>query len=113
MSLISGRFFGIINTMTNSENNANKDSEKVLVPVSEYEELKNQNQRMSSEIDELKHELEHATDGRVHVLETIYHGARIVIGNCTYKVIDDVSYASFRYKNGEIVYGPCEVSKPK
>jgi len=63
------------------------------------------------EVDELKYELENATAGRVHVFETAFNGVRIVIGSSTYKVVDEISFATFRYKDGEIVYGPCELSK--
>jgi len=63
------------------------------------------------EVAELKHELEHATDGRVHVFDTAFHGARIIIGNGIYKVSSDIKYSTFRYKNGEVVYGACELSK--
>jgi len=65
----------------------------------------------TEEMKELKHDFEHATDSRVHVFETTFEGARIVIGQNAFKVTDDISYASFRYDNGEVVWGPCEVSK--
>ena len=66
-----------------------------------------------SEVDSLKYEVEHATDGRVHVFETVYAGTRIIIGTDTYKVNDEISYATFRYKDGQVVYGSCELSKSK
>jgi len=65
----------------------------------------------TKEIEGLKYEIEHATDSRVHVFETTFSGSRIVIGPSALKINDDISYASFRYSNGEIVYGPCELSK--
>ena len=63
------------------------------------------------EVNDLKHEIEHATEGKVHVLNNVYAGTRIIIANDTYKVTDDIQYATFRYRNGEIIYGPCEKSK--
>jgi len=65
----------------------------------------------TEEIDELKYEMEHATDSRVHVFETAFSGSRIAIGSSAFKVTDEISYATFRYSNGEVVYGPCELSK--
>ena len=65
------------------------------------------------ELDALKYELEHATEGKVHVLDVAYNGVRIIIGSDTYRVIDDISYATFRYKDGQVVYGPCDLSKQK
>ena len=67
----------------------------------------------NAEMAVLKNELEHATEGKVHVFETAFHGTRIVIGNNTFKANDDISFATFRFRDGEIVYGPCEISKPK
>jgi len=80
-----------------------------------------ENRRMDEELLEdcnaemavLIYELEHATEGRVHVFETAFSGTRITIGATTHKVNDEISFATFRFKDGEIVYGPCEISKPK
>jgi hypothetical protein len=63
------------------------------------------------EIGELKYELEHATESKVHVLETIFSGARVVIGSDAYKVNDEINYATFRYDSGQVVWGACEISK--
>jgi len=63
------------------------------------------------EMETIRYEMDHATDSKVHVLETVFHGSRIVIGSSTYKVNEDLSYATFRFDDGEIVYGPCEKSK--
>ena len=65
----------------------------------------------SEEIVKLKGELEHATDGKVHVLDTVYAGARITIASDVYKVNDDMQYTTFKFKDGEVVWMPCERSK--
>ena len=64
-----------------------------------------------AEIGDLKHELEHSTDGKVHVLSNAYAGTRIIIANDIYKVNDDIQYATFKYRDGQIIFGPCEKSK--
>ena len=66
-----------------------------------------------AEINELKHELEHATESKVHVFDTAYHGVKIIIGNGMYKVNDELRFSTFRFRNGEVVFGPCELSKQK
>ena len=68
-------------------------------------------QEYNEEIGELKYELEHATDGKVHVFDTAFQGTKIVIGNGFYKVSDEIKYSTFMFKNGEVVYGSCELSK--
>jgi hypothetical protein len=68
---------------------------------------------LSAEITDLRYELEHATDGKVHVFDTAFSGTKIIIANGMYKVNDDIKYASFKYKDAEVVYGPCDMSKPK
>ena len=70
-------------------------------------------EELDEEMNELKHELEHATDGKVHVFETAFYGTKIIIGNGLYKISDEIKYSTFRYKNGEVVFGPCELSKSK
>jgi len=59
----------------------------------------------------LKSEIEHATDSKVHVFETAFSGSSIRIGSSVFKVTDEVSYATFKYNDGEVVYGICEKSK--
>jgi len=59
----------------------------------------------------LKSEIEHATESRVHVFETAFSGSSIRIGSSVFKVTDEVSYATFKYDHGEVVYGICEKSK--
>jgi len=65
----------------------------------------------TEEIEELKYEIEHATDSRIHVFETTFSGSRIAIGPSALKISNDISFATFRYSDGDIVYGPCEISK--
>ena len=68
---------------------------------------------IKAETEELKYEMEHATEGKVHVFDCAYNGVRITIGSDTYKVVDEVTYATFKYKDGQVVYGPCDLSKTK
>lgn len=65
----------------------------------------------AADIEQLRNEMANATNSRVHVLETAFNGTRITIGACSFKVVDDISFATFRHSDGEIVYGPCEKNK--
>jgi len=65
----------------------------------------------TAEIAALKEEMEHATESRVHVFETAFAGSRIVIGSSALKISEDISFATFRFSDGEVVYGTCEKSK--
>jgi len=68
-------------------------------------------QTFTDEMASLKYDMEHATESRVHVFETAFSGSRITIGSSSFKVNSEISYASFRYSDGEVVYGPCELIK--
>ena len=63
------------------------------------------------ELDELKYEIEHATDNKIHVFETAFSGSKISIGKSSLKIDIDTSYATFKYSDGEVIYTPCEISK--
>ena len=65
----------------------------------------------TEEYNSLVYEMDHATESKVHVFETVFNGARIVIGSNTFKINDEISYATFKNNDGEVVYGPCEKSK--
>ncbi|MCL2627374.1 MAG: FapA family protein [Oscillospiraceae bacterium] len=66
---------------------------------------------LSAEKDALEHELENATDSMVHVFNTMFPGSRVLIGQSTYVVKEDISYASFKHKDNEVIYVPCELKK--
>jgi len=65
----------------------------------------------TEEMAELKYEMEHATDSKVHVFETAFSGSRITIGSSTFKLSNEISYATFKYVDTEVIWGPCEISK--
>ena len=64
-----------------------------------------------AEISELKYEMEHATEGKVHVFDTVHPGARIIIASDVYKVNDVIQYTTFKYRDGMVVSGACEIKK--
>jgi len=68
-------------------------------------------QMFTDEIATIKYDMEHATDNKIHVLETAFSGARLSIGSSNLKINTEYSYTTFKYSDGEIVYGPCEISK--
>ena len=70
-------------------------------------------EEFTEEANELRYEMEHATEGKVHVFDTAFQGVRIIIANGMFKVNNEVQYATFKYKDAEVVYGPCELTKSK
>jgi len=86
--------------------------EKLYLSGVENRRLNKQSmEECSNELNDLKYELEHATEGKVHVFETVHPGTRITIASDMYKVNDDIQFATFRYKDGQVVYGTCELKK--
>ena len=73
-----------------------------------YTELQ---EEYTNELKEIKYEMEHATEGKVHVFDTVHPGARIIIASDIYKVNDAIQYTTFKYREGMIVTGTCEVKK--
>jgi len=65
----------------------------------------------TTEKDSLVYELEHSTEGKIHVLDTVFSGSQVLIGSDRYTVNDEISYVSFTRNDSNVVYGPCEISK--
>jgi uncharacterized protein (DUF342 family) len=65
----------------------------------------------ATELEQLKEELSHASESKVHVLNTVFTGSRITIGSNSYKVKDEIDFATFSSSAGEITFSPCEKSK--
>jgi len=63
------------------------------------------------ERDNLIHELKHATEGMIHVFDTVFTGSKVMIGSDSYLVNDEINYVSFKHTDSQIVHGPCEMSK--
>ena len=68
-------------------------------------------ERYREERESLLYDLEHSTDGKIHVLDTVFSGSRLLIGSDAYMVNDEINYASFKNYNSNVVYVPCEISK--
>jgi len=63
------------------------------------------------EMNDLEYELEHATEGRIHVFDTVYSGSKVHIGPDVYNASDEIKSVSFKYADGHVVYGNLELSK--
>ena len=59
----------------------------------------------------LEYEMANAHDGMVHVFDTVFSGSRVMIGSDAYVVTDEINYASFKFSDTNVVYGPCEISR--
>lgn len=62
----------------------------------------------AEELQQLKAELKSAVDGKVHVLGSIHPGCKISIGSGIYRVEREIPYSTFKFREGEVVFGPCE-----
>lgn len=90
----------------------NMDASKRQAVLTSIEGNKAQNGKLleeySDELNRLLQEAEDATSGKVHVTETAYPGARISIGPGTYKVNREIDFATFKFKDGEVIFTACE-----
>jgi len=64
-----------------------------------------------TEKDFLVNEIENAAIGMIHVLDTVFSGTKVIIGSDAYSVDNEISFTSFKYRDKQIVYGPCELIK--
>lgn len=62
----------------------------------------------SEELNRLMEEMEHANDGKVHVTDTVYPGARISIGSGSYRVNQEMRFSTFKLRDGEVAFAACE-----
>jgi uncharacterized protein (DUF342 family) len=97
-----------------SRGGANMTKENADKILRSAKESKYQNAQLleeyTEEINRLEYESNNATGGRVHVLDTAYPGTRITIASGTYRVIEPVTYATFKYREGEVIITACEAS---
>lgn len=63
---------------------------------------------IKSEVEQLTELMDGVSDGKVHVMERIYPGARVVIGTAVYNVDSLLEFATFKNREGEVVFGACE-----
>lgn len=93
---------------------ANLDEEKRAALAKSIMDTRGQSAQLlteySDEYSRLEYEAEHAIDGKIHCTSTTYPGAKITIGKGIYKVTEQVSYATFKYREGEVVFTSCEIN---
>ena len=85
---------------------------KLFISGDENRRINNEEYELfSEEISSLKYDMEHATDNKIHVFETAFSGSRVSIGSSSFKINNEISYATFKYSDGEVIYSPCEINK--
>lgn len=69
------------------------------------------NNKYATELNGLKEEARLATGGKVHVFNTVYPGVTIVIASASSKTSDNIQFATFVYRDGNIIFLPCEAKR--
>ena len=62
------------------------------------------------ECNRLEEEAENAVNGKVHCTVMAYPGTKISVSKGIYRVSEQTSHATFKYRNGEVIFTACEVS---
>jgi len=62
-----------------------------------------------AECEKLKYELDKTADSKVHVRSAAFAGSHISIGLATYKISNEISFTTFKYRNGKIAFFPYEL----
>ena len=65
----------------------------------------------TDEMNSLSSEMEQATEGKVHVFGTVHPGVRITIASDTYRVNEETTYATFKYRDMKVIWSACEMRK--
>ena len=68
------------------------------------QELANTYSENTEELNRITVESDAATNGRVHVSDTVNPGVKISISAGTFKVEDTIQYATFKYRQGELTF---------
>ena len=89
------------------------DEEKAKLHASVIESIRQNKltvEEQAEELNGLKEAQRQAVNGKVHVLGSIHPGCRISIGSGIYRIEQEIPYSTFKFREGEVVFGPCEYS---
>lgn len=75
------------------------------------EQIQDSTDLAQQEFNYLTEKMENVTSGKVHALETIYPGAKVVIGSSHYSIENPIDYATFHLVEGEVVFGACDYNQ--
>lgn len=90
-------------------NMTRENADKILASAKNSRYLNNQLlEEYAEELKRLEFDMSNATAGKVHVFDTVYPGCRITIANAIYRVIEPITFTTFKYSNGEVIFTPCE-----
>jgi len=84
------------------ENLSEKKREILIKLLDQYTSLRNEIQEIDARIEHLEKEMRRYQNAEVRVLEVVYPGVRITIGDQIYVVNDSIKYARFLIEDGEI-----------
>lgn len=65
---------------------------------------------IDSQIQELTQAVENVNNGKVHILDRAFSGAKIVISGASMSVDSDIEFATFKKRDGEVTMSSCEYS---
>ncbi|MCL1975856.1 MAG: FapA family protein [Firmicutes bacterium] len=91
--------------------NPSEDAKKKAMALSVNQSLAHNTQLLediSEEFAELSEESANAINGKVHITEAVYPGARLTIASATYRVMEKTPHCTFKMANGEIAFGAYE-----
>jgi hypothetical protein len=72
------------------------------------EQLDLEREECAGEIGMLRTALAERSGGKIHVTGLIEQDVRLIIDSIQYLVKSNMEFATFRYQEGEIVFGSCE-----
>lgn len=91
-----------------SNNDSPERQEMRLKLISAKEQLTQQYSDMVAEIEALMQMLSEHSGARLHVFKTIYPNVKITIDSCYLMTRSEIDFATFSYRDGEVVFTACE-----
>ncbi|ABW19054.1 FapA family protein [Alkaliphilus oremlandii] len=87
----------------------NSGKQELLVKsLKTYNVLKTKYSDMAKELTEMSERFKESNNGKVHAAKVVYQGVKIIIGNVSRQIYDELATCTFYIKDGEVTFGPYE-----
>ncbi len=98
----------VLNRMSKKQELNSEKRELLIKSLKTYNVLKSKQDSVSKELLELSERFENSGNGKVHAVKTVYPGVKIIIGNNSRQIYDELSNCTLLLKNAEVSIGPYE-----
>jgi len=92
----------LLNRISKQQKLNNEKQDLLIKSLKTYKVLKTKHDTITNELQDLSLKLKESNNGKIHVITTVHPGTKVIIGNSSRQIYDELSNCTICIKNGEV-----------